>query len=473
MPLFGPLNVEKLGARRDIAGLAKALAYKKDWKVRTAAARALGDIGDARAVEPLIAALKDKDSHVREATVRALGKIGDARAVKALSAALKGGDWLVRKAAAEALGKIGDARAVKPLIAALKDEVSDVREAAAGALCEIGDARAVEPLIAALKDGNFYVRQAAAGALGAIGAPAVKPLIAALKDKDSDVRKAAAGALGKIGWKPEKGEAEALYLIAQGKWDECVKIGAPAVEPLIAALKDGDSDVRQAAAGALGAIGAPAVKPLIAALKDGHKWVRKAAAGALGKIGWKPEKGEAEALYLIAQGKWDECVKIGAPAVEPLIAALKDGDSDVREAAAGALGKIGWKPEKGEAEALYLIAQGKWDECVKIGAPAVEPLIAALKDGDSGVREAVAKALGAIGDARAVEPLIAALKDGEPGVRKAAAEALVKIYREGRLGAAQRQLIFAQRDAISKPHHDSGDRCAVHGDEGIGVPFPL
>ena len=40
----------------------------------------------------------------------------------------------------------------------------------------------------------------------------------------------------------------------------------------------------------------------------------------------------------------------------------------------------------------------------------MEPLIAALKDENPGVRTEAAKALGEIGDARAVQPLIEALK---------------------------------------------------------------
>src|ERR1700730_6296255 len=47
---------------------------------------------------------------------------------------------------------------------------------------------------------------------------------------------------------------------------------------------------------------------------------------------------------------------------------------------------------------------------VKIGSAAVEPLLATLKDSDSLVQMAVAKALGQIGDARAVEPLIELIK---------------------------------------------------------------
>jgi HEAT repeat protein len=81
----------------------------KDNDVRWYAASALGKIGDAKAVEPLIAALKDEDRVIRRIAVMALGEIGDARAVEPLNAVLKDNDWLVRRNAAEALGKIGDA----------------------------------------------------------------------------------------------------------------------------------------------------------------------------------------------------------------------------------------------------------------------------------------------------------------------------------------------------------------------------
>ncbi len=54
MPLFGPPNVAKLEAKRDAPGLIKALGSQKDGPVRKAAAGALGQIGDARPVEPLI-----------------------------------------------------------------------------------------------------------------------------------------------------------------------------------------------------------------------------------------------------------------------------------------------------------------------------------------------------------------------------------------------------------------------------------
>jgi len=255
---------------------------------------------------------------------------------------------------------------------------------------EIGDERVVEQLIQALKDENRYVREEAAMALGEIGDKrAVEPLINALKDEDSDVRMEAAEALDQMGWKPGYVTEKAYYLVAKKEWDEAVKLGEPAVEPLINALKDEASSVRWEAAGALGKIGEPAVEPLINALKDEDSSVRWGAAEALGEIG-------------------DE------RAVEPLINALKDEDSDVR-----------WKA----AEAL-----------VKIGEPAVEPLIHALKDEDSDVRAAAAMALGKIGDERAVEPLTEALEDESYQVREAAKKALADIQKQKIPGF---ELIFA------------------------------
>jgi hypothetical protein len=45
--------------------------------MRVYAARALGHIGDARAVDPLTASLKDEDATVRGTAIRALGSIAD------------------------------------------------------------------------------------------------------------------------------------------------------------------------------------------------------------------------------------------------------------------------------------------------------------------------------------------------------------------------------------------------------------
>ncbi len=156
-------------------------------------------VGDARAVEPLIAALCDKDYYVRDRVRYALVELG-AIAVELLIAALCDERRGVRWDIAGVLGQIGDVRAVEPLIASLWDEESLVRREVATALGQLGDARVVEPLIAALCDEDEYMRSRAAEALGQLGdARAVEALLTALCDVDWLVRSNAAKALERIG----------------------------------------------------------------------------------------------------------------------------------------------------------------------------------------------------------------------------------------------------------------------------------
>ena len=256
---------------------------------RRLAANMLGGLGEARALEPLIAAVEEGDKDLRQVAAKALGQLGDVRALEPLIAALEDEDHGVQRAAAQALGELGDARAMDPLTSALRDSSGVGWVWPTEALGKLGDARAVERVMVALKDKDWRVREAVAEALGKLGdAQAVEPLVAALKDKDGSVQKAVVEALGELG-------------------------DVQAVEPLIGALKERTWWVRKAAAEALGKLGDPrAVKPLIAALKD--RDVRGAAAKGLGKLG-------------------------DARAVEPLINALKDGWR-VRYSAARALKAI-------------------------------------------------------------------------------------------------------------------------------------
>ena len=96
--------------------------------VRRSAARALGAIGDAGAVEALVEVLKGEgvSVSVRRNAAEALGLIGDSKAIEALVDVLEGGHEDVGGAAAEALGRIGDSKAIESLIAALRDKAEDV-----------------------------------------------------------------------------------------------------------------------------------------------------------------------------------------------------------------------------------------------------------------------------------------------------------------------------------------------------------
>ena len=108
LPSFGPPNIEKLLAEGDAASLIRSLDYRRDPRVRRDAARALGQVDDAAAVEPLIAALMDDNWSVRQAAEWALGRMCEAGAPGPFIAALESTGDDVRKAAAQALGQIGD-----------------------------------------------------------------------------------------------------------------------------------------------------------------------------------------------------------------------------------------------------------------------------------------------------------------------------------------------------------------------------
>lgn len=162
----------------------------------------------------LIDKLKPGSPELRRA-VEALTALG-ALAVGPLIVALENGPWQVRQQAAKALGKIGDRRAVEPLIAALGHGRLRVRREAARALGRIADPRAVPPLIAALRDRTGDVRREGAAALVKIGAPAVPALIAALSDRATRrARPLTIGALGEIALRdPAPGLRAALPILA-------------------------------------------------------------------------------------------------------------------------------------------------------------------------------------------------------------------------------------------------------------------
>ena len=217
-------ELREVGDFRAVECLIAALA--DDWQVvREHAAKALGKLGDARAVSPLVNLLNDYDEQkkwLRGAVCYALGKIGSP-SVEPLIAALRDEDSFVRRKAAFVLGRIGDATAVDALVALLTDRERRVCINAVLALGQIGDARALEPLTVVLKTDAATVRINTVFALGKFGQPAVEPLIFALKDPDARVRKQTTAELGRIG---DKGAIPELERVTKADPEDSVRHAA-------------------------------------------------------------------------------------------------------------------------------------------------------------------------------------------------------------------------------------------------------
>ncbi len=398
---------------------------QRERQVRLAAAKALGLLGDKRAVKPLITVLlrtkakvvhapttkvvDDQDrrhldfdfdgeeweeSELRAEVAQTLGELKDARAVEPLCTALADEWGHVSTQAAWSLGKLGDKRAVGPLIGAFGYPNSELHRAVSHALHELCDEEAVDLLIAALSSGSSGTRRGAADLLGELKAvQAVEPLLAALADEDSWAREQVVSALGKIG---DQRASEPLFARSQQDEEERVRSAAVlalarlhdgrAFASLVAALSmeepakrrflDGSLSHLQAIDG-LADLGDPrAVEPLLTALQKEEGYTRTRAVDALARLGERR-------------------------AVEPLIALLAvEGDE-----------KLDATTKPHTIDALAKLEDQR----------AVEPLIAffareamhaaTTQEFFAFNAEHAAQALGGLGDKRAVGPFITYLKD--------------------------------------------------------------
>jgi HEAT repeat protein len=160
---------------------------------RTAAARALGQLGLAQAPSALLAAATDGSAAVREAVAQALAAIGDRDAAPAAVALLSDESFPVQEAALRAVARIGGVEAVGRVLLFLDHPRASMREEAVRTLEALGSVIGLEH---ALLNDQWRVRRQAAEALGRIGSDAsLKALRRAVDDQALPVRQAAAAAL--------------------------------------------------------------------------------------------------------------------------------------------------------------------------------------------------------------------------------------------------------------------------------------
>jgi phycocyanobilin lyase alpha subunit len=152
------------------------------YPLRRNSARALGKLGDRKAVPPLIRCLSCSDFYVREAAAKSLGILDDSSSIPELMKLLEGGLAAAQpipgcphlaqpyNVTIEALGYLGATEAIDLIQPFLEHPTELVQYAAARAMYQLTKNPIYgERLVQALAGGKLQLRRAALGDLGAIG----------------------------------------------------------------------------------------------------------------------------------------------------------------------------------------------------------------------------------------------------------------------------------------------------------------
>jgi HEAT repeat protein len=223
-----------------------------DHKIRQRALIALGRTWNL----PAVAKLADNDPGTRREAIRELADSSDMRAIDPLLAALKDEDQSVRWEAVKVLGH----KWQTPLITDLGSEDSTTRCQAVSALLGRSDMTSIELLIMMLQDKDHDVREYAVDALGTLGKVAIAPLFSLLNHKDREFRRNVCKALSMVD------DDEVVDLLAAAmqdrRWivreaasDTLAKLGDRSIPALEAYLWDVDTEVRNLALTTLRRIG--------------------------------------------------------------------------------------------------------------------------------------------------------------------------------------------------------------------------
>lgn len=192
-------GIEALGKIGDRRALESLLALLKETSTRSQAALALAGIGDRKAF-PLLEKVwrRERENSIKMNLEAALYLMGDESKWEPLIERL--GDRKLRRGAVKILGEIGDKKAIGPLLELLSDESPEIRLGIIKALRQIGGKEAEEALLTALNDRDFEVKKEAILSV-AKSEKSIAALRERLQDEEEDlkVRLAAASRLGEWG----------------------------------------------------------------------------------------------------------------------------------------------------------------------------------------------------------------------------------------------------------------------------------
>ncbi len=390
-----------------------------------------------------------------------IGRDAQSLAAKVAETTAKETDPAARAALFAALPKVGvePARAVELLIAGVKDDNEQVRHGAINALYLLRSANAqlIPALVALLRDPNPALSERAAtvvGRLGSSASGAVPALLEAAR-KRTPAPPGYLDALAQIGPAAvpeilraiEKENPEAL---TREHWSvKCLQsIGGEGLAPLAQALKNSSVSIRLVAARALGELGpvaVPVIGELQAAANDADPRVRATILGAL--VNTRTQtlaaasrvesslKDESPVVRVAAAQLVPHLAENARPLAPALLATLGDSDPAVRAAVVEALSAVGPAAEPALDGLLKMLPTADAETRARVltvfagigpqARAALPEVRNRLKDGDAPVRAAAVTALGKIENPPERLPaLLAALDDPALPVRKAAAREL-------------------------------------------------
>ncbi len=470
---------ESTVAEHAIEVLGRDAREADDADHRILAVSTIGDAANPIATPYLLPLLDDQDENLAAAAAEALGESGDARAIEPLMrAATDGGRW-VRLAAIAALGRIGDARAVPALRPVPEDSL--LTKASLAALAEIASPAALPLLRGPAESDDTALAGAAWRACAAILAahPEVEPpdwLRTAVAPQSASLSTAfsargeetSARLLGIAG---TEDASDALFAGLERERTEPAALAGLRLLPaerLATQVLDrlaGPSEHRPALLAALPSLEAESARRLLPLLADADAGVRAAAADALVRC---PED---VARDLLVEALSEPARRAPAaralgrlphPPCEELAHLLDDVDPDVRAAAGSALdgcdassardavlkalerehepfaraALLGALGSAGGEEAVARLAKfldsdsayERFQAARALGhtglSSALPPLLRALADPAPEVQAAALRSLGLLGDPRAAEPLAAGLDRPDTDLRRTAASAL-------------------------------------------------
>jgi HEAT repeat protein len=323
--MAAPSSEAALGAL--VTAMLDLLRESETHAQRSLAARTLGEIGDTRAVDGLIAALADEHVNVRGTAARALLELATPPAIAAVRGILGDADAHLRRAVLAELvaGEHLVGTHPAPLASFLDDRDPSVRQQAVLALQQTGHVDAFPLLLHHLHDPDSRVALEVATALGHTANPAaVGPLYAVAADET------------------------AYYLLRGAAIASLHTLALAEVNPLLVRLLD-DPDVyiRRSAVNALTAVTTPAAVETLLAVADSHRTLVTPVRDALVRCGGQI----VEDAMLAALGHLREWVRSlaievlgaleSAAAVPRLLEVLRHDVPEIQVLAATALGQIG------------------------------------------------------------------------------------------------------------------------------------